>query len=91
MIPTIKTVRVAHNIGFSSALNCSSSDGYVEASRWRFGNRKVHKAFLKGWSYGYQLRKEVQRENIFGSRLSLQASDFSGDGTVEMENIMGLA
>ena len=90
MIPTIKTVRVAHNIGFSSALSCSSNDGYVEASRWRFGNRKVHKAFLKGWMYGYQLRKEVQREN-FGSRLLLQASDFSGDGTVEMQNIIGHA
>lgn len=90
MIPTIKTVRVAHNIGFSSALSSESSDGYVEASRWRFVNRRVHRGFLKGWSYGYQLRKEVQREN-FVSRLLLQASDGSGDGTVEMENIIGLA
>ena len=90
MIPTIKTVRVAHNIGFSSALSSESSDGYVEASRWRFVNRKAHKAFLKGWIYGYQLRKEVQREN-FVSKLLLQASNSSGDGTVEMENIIGLA
>lgn len=90
MIPVIKTARVAYNIGFSSSLSEDSVDGHKDASRWRFISRRVYNGFLKGWICGYQLRKEVGRENLL-SRQSVQASDSSGDGTVENENTIGLS
>lgn len=63
----ISTVRIAYNIGFSSALNPSAISAYLEMNKWNFTGDKstvtrLKKAFGRGYKYAYGISQEVKYE-----------------------------
>ncbi len=66
---TIKTIKIAYKIGFSSSLSSDSWSGYNELSKWRFEGesrllRLLRKAFLRGYVEGSEAKKEFYKKDL---------------------------
>lgn len=59
----ITNFRTAYKIGLSSSLSPDTWSGFNEMSKWRFEKlkeRKLHRAFLRGYEEGSRLLRQVR-------------------------------